>query len=483
VDQLVVTYPKSIPSTSEANHYGFNKVFSKCAESLENGRRLENLSWRLWNRETFCCDHQAPTAQEPISIKKPKRQESDTYPDLPQLSSSVDSAPSEDELPVQRSDAVGIESKRPCIIRSDSSSDRYRGKEKHMTPVNLAKIMEDIDRNKSEAEEWKSQRDQMQRKAASMPTERVPAAMATLSKSAEEGSEPRSTHSVVRGFSPSRISSSYRSTTNITASTAPSPVKPAPVPSQRRKPVFFIGSSSSSDDNLEDSYHAFRNSKYSREDKRTSFRQEVTTRHGYDDDSSDDDVVSESAIDDDDLEEWESSSESEHSSYDEDVMFKRVESRPELLASRRSLLSTMLHEPQRAAQLQAAASRSTPALRRTNSPREPPLNVSIKEEHEFPGSKPIRRSNTAQPLALSPRTTRRNMLATELTESLRKHLLWERQQKNTTASAHLKRRHTAADVTRLVEYPQLRGKGHTSKNNSWNNPFDEGQYEYHAAGW
>lgn len=32
-------------------------VFSKCAESLENGRRLENLSWRLWNREVlYCCD-------------------------------------------------------------------------------------------------------------------------------------------------------------------------------------------------------------------------------------------------------------------------------------------------------------------------------------------------------------------------------------------------------------------------------------------
>ncbi|KAF8246763.1 DUF1752-domain-containing protein [Wilcoxina mikolae CBS 423.85] len=466
------------------NLFSMWTIFSKCAESLENGRRLENLSWRLWNRETFCCDHQAPiAAQEPISIKKSKRQESDTYADLPQLSSSVDSAPSEDELPVQRSDAVGIEGKRPCIIRSNSSSDRYRGKEKHMTPVNLAKIMEDIDRNKSAAEEWKSQRDQMQRKAASMPTERVPAAMAALSKSAEEGSEPRSTHSVVRGFSPSRISSSYRSTTNIAASTTPSPVKPAPVPSQKRKPVFFIGSSSSSDDNLDDSYHAFRNSKHSSGDKRTSFRPEVSTRHLYDDDSSDDDAVSESAIDDDDLEEWESSSESGHSSYDDSTMFKRVESRPELLASRRSLLSTMLHEPQRAAQLQAAASRSTPALRRTNSPREPPLNMSIKEENEFPGSKPIRRNNTAQPLALSPRTTRRNMLATELTESLRKHLLWERQQRNTTASAHLKRRHTAADVTKLVEYPHPRGKGYTSKNNSWNNPFDEGQYEYHAAGW
>ncbi|AOW04549.1 hypothetical protein B0I72DRAFT_142873 [Yarrowia lipolytica] len=33
-------------------------VFSKCAESLENGRRLENLSWRLWNRELlYCCDN------------------------------------------------------------------------------------------------------------------------------------------------------------------------------------------------------------------------------------------------------------------------------------------------------------------------------------------------------------------------------------------------------------------------------------------
>jgi hypothetical protein len=37
-------------------------------------------------------------------------------------------------------------------------------------------------------------------------------------------------------------------------------------------------------------------------------------------------------------------------------------------------------------------------------------------------------------MAHSPRTTRRNMLATELTESLRRHLLWERQQKSATAS-------------------------------------------------
>uniref|UniRef100_A0A060TFE4 ARAD1D22528p n=1 Tax=Blastobotrys adeninivorans TaxID=409370 RepID=A0A060TFE4_BLAAD len=28
-------------------------VFTKCAQSIENGRRLENMSWRLWNREVL----------------------------------------------------------------------------------------------------------------------------------------------------------------------------------------------------------------------------------------------------------------------------------------------------------------------------------------------------------------------------------------------------------------------------------------------
>lgn len=411
---------------------------------------------------------------------------------MPELSSSVVSAPSDDELPEQRSGAVGI--KRPCLTRSDSS----RGREKHMTPVHLAKIMEDMSHSKSAAEEWKAQCARMRRKASSMPTERVPAAMAALSKSCDDGTEAKSTHSVVRGFSPSRVSSSYRSSANLAAAAsskvvvAPLPAKiatpaPKPVPAQapapstqkKKQPVFFFASSPSSDGSPDESYCSYRQPN----DKKTSFMDEVATRTLYDDDDSDDDEVSESAIDDDDLE-WESSSESGSSSYDDNSMFKRVESRPNLIASRRSLLSTMLHEPERAAHLASVASKSTPALRRCNSPREPPLGTPASREDEVPGSKPIRRINTAlHPLALSPRTTRRNMLATELTESLRKHLLWERQQKNTTASAHLKRRYTAADVTKLADYPQPRGKGCTSKNNSWNNPFDETQYEYHAAGW
>jgi hypothetical protein len=475
-------------------HLRKKKVFSKCAESLENGRRLENLSWRLWNRETFCCDDGilAPSPPSAIPIRKSMRHGTEAYSDsMPELSSSVESL-SDDELPKVRSDVGG---ERPRLIRSDSSL--YRGKEKHMTPVDLARIMGDIDRNGASAEEWRAQLQRTQRKASSMPTERVPAAMAALMKNTEDGTEPmsaRSTHSVVRGFSPSRISSSYRSAVNVAISPIQSPVKPAtptpapvsaPAPKKgKSKPVFFIGSSSSSDDDPDDSYHSYRETtRNSNGNKKTSFRDEVATRTVYeDDDDSDDDGVSESAIEDDDLE-WESSSDSGSSSYDDGALFKRVESRPELLASRRSLLSTMLHEPQRAAQLANAASRSTPALRRCNPPRELLLAVNAREESDFPGSKPIRRNNSAHPLALSPRTTRRNMLATELTESLRKHLLWERQQKNTTASAHLKRRHTAADVTKLVDYPQPRSKGYTSKTNSWNNPFEEVPYGYHAAGW
>jgi hypothetical protein len=107
-------------------------------------------------------------------------------------------------------------------------------------------------------------------------------------------------------------------------------------------------------------------------------------------------------------------------------------------------------------------------------------------------------------IAHSPRTTRRNMLATELTESLRRHLLLERQQKTTSATTPFRRRHTAHDMANLQEYPgpqngtirnavrnnnnnignnQVSKDKETSKNNSWNHYFDYGPWEYHDKGW
>jgi hypothetical protein len=88
--------------------------------------------------------------------------------------------------------------------------------------------------------------------------------------------------------------------------------------------------------------------------------------------------------------------------------------------------------------------------------------------------------------ALSPRTTRRNMLATELTESLRRHLLWERQQKSSTANAVLKRRHTSHDVANLKQYPEkvCMKTSEDDDANSWNQYFAKEQFNgYHSKGW
>ncbi|CAG9955952.1 unnamed protein product [Clonostachys rosea f. rosea IK726] len=88
--------------------------------------------------------------------------------------------------------------------------------------------------------------------------------------------------------------------------------------------------------------------------------------------------------------------------------------------------------------------------------------------------------------ALSPRATRRNMLATELTESLRRHLLWERSQKFSTANAVLKRRHTSHDVAYLKQFPEKSCMKKTEDVNasSWNQYFVKETFDgYHSKGW
>jgi hypothetical protein len=247
--------------------------------------------------------------------------------------------------------------------------------------------------------------------------------------------------------------------------------------------------------------------------KQTSFKEEVATRTIHEDQVIDDDVfetdeeddIDESAIDDDDdSSDWEDSNEeSGKSSIDEKTFFQRVDSRPNL-TSRRSLITTMLHQNDRATALANAASKSTPAMQRsrTSSPQGPSFAVSPESDDGTPlmmkGQKPgqeIVRSE-AQPIimtttnvtphqvALSPKTTRRNMLQTELTASLRRHLLWERQQKNQTATAVLKRRHTAHDVSNLKQYPEKVHLGTDDKDNygSWNQYFG-GVGDYYSKGW
>ena len=163
-------------------------------------------------------------------------------------------------------------------------------------------------------------------------------------------------------------------------------------------------------------------------------------------------------------------------------LFKRVDLKPNLV-SRISLLTTQLNESDRKFAYAAQASKAPQLQRsRTRILHGPSTGTSPEDEEDarMTRSKPIIMTTTnTHPSTLSPRTTRGNMLATELTGSLRKHVLWERQQMSTTATAVLRRRHTGLDVTNLPEYPGAT-KG---RDNSWDHFFENGLSEYHQTGW
>ena len=72
-------------------------MFTKCGDSLENGRRLENISWRLWHRSTFTLDdppklrHRDLRGSLDFSSSVPSN---DGQRAMPELSHSVDSVES-----------------------------------------------------------------------------------------------------------------------------------------------------------------------------------------------------------------------------------------------------------------------------------------------------------------------------------------------------------------------------------------------------
>ncbi|KAM0699304.1 hypothetical protein Q7P36_001351 [Cladosporium allicinum] len=544
----------TIDTRSVENLFGMWSLFSKTSHAMEDGKRLENLSWRLWNRETFCCA-QPDRLSPPANSFKPHAATTDIP--LPDLSSSLESAVS-DELDL-------MPQARPELTRHLSTESRTRGGEKHITPVDLEKIVISIKESQhlervefvmpassfkpepvvapvtSVSQDFsKISFDEPATNTAStesiapdsvaptpIPTAAVPiSSTSTLnthnshmshdrSGSQESSSTEMSTHSIVRGFKPGGATSSYRSQTNLAAQ--PTPIlktSPKYQPSHpKKKPAMFtIGTSSGEDESSLDS-HMYKSSlseslKNREAKKQTSFKDEVAigraaSRHSPVFESDDEDEeISESAIDDDDdSSDWEDSDDNNSgpsSVNDRDTpLFQRVDSQANL-TSRRSMLTTLMHEPDRAKAMANEASRSTPALRRsrTTTPNGPSVAGSpVPSMHlqapiqESSRSKPIimTTSNTMpnQQLALSPRTTRRNMLSTELTESLRKNLLWERQHRSTGNLTALKRRHTSTDVKNLKQQPEpapVFSSTHGAK--KFNNDFfNAGLQEYHAKGW
>ncbi|KAJ5196170.1 hypothetical protein N7449_006649 [Penicillium cf. viridicatum] len=562
--------------------HGMWMVFSKCADYMDQGRRLENLSWRLWTRETFCVEPEKCNRTSNLPLLRSEAG------DLPELSASVESAASDQaeriEAHIKR---PKFSDYRPAVVREDSLASLGRGKEKHITSLDLERMVLNIKEKKQleprphPVEPAAPVVDITPRPSTPTPT---PPAVSTArhvphfsvrptpyphestescSTTAPEGNESDAAQvnasdtsvsssgilpsrpelikstSIVRGFSPSHISSSFRSQPRL--SIDPSPSRSAtqlrPSPLKKKGGMFTLGGSSGDDD--ESSFEERMVPQAAQENatggglkpkinnpdstkKTASFSNQVSSHiipNSRDISRSDedaietDDEVSESAIEDDEDSDWEDSiTEGGESSVDEQGgMFQRVDSRPNLV-SRRSMLTMMMHQP---ARMQGNAFRSSPALQRSRltSPSGPsiPQSPPDKEEEslvmrgpDVPRSKPIvMNTNASQSMAHSPRTTRRNMLATELTESLRRHLLWERQQKSATANAFLKRRHTAHDMKNLKEYPGPKGphKGvgpnqasaeadpnaassDLGKNGSWTNyTTDYGPWEYHVKGW
>lgn len=510
---------------------------------MEDGKRLENLSWRLWNRETFCC---SPQAKYNLS------QRAKHIPNPPALSSSVSSNDSDFEQASPPSPIV-----RPELRRSHSSDHRSRGHEKHITPDDLEKMVMTIQEKKNlePLSPLSLPTPSLNRQSPSEPTPTValetspfnnaqpsaayldPTTRALDSSNSDlgsNGSNPlggmvssesstteMSAHNVVRGFDPSKMSS-YRSQTQLAAPPATilknSPqyraehaMRPVPTP-KKKGAMFTLGGSSGEEDSSLESHmgrsgvSSLARSIHKPSQKHTSFKDIVNSRaitespvFEESDDEEDEEDGYENVIEDDDEDssDWEDDDvvESANSSADEKGLFKRVDSRPDI-ASRRSMLTTMMHEPDRAKALANVASRSSPALRRSRqtSPNGPSATPPPRMQEYIPRSGPEQPTQpqpimvntpTGQQLALSPRTTRRNMLSTELTESLRKNLLWERQHKSSNNLAAMKRRHTSHDIKNLKQQPEPAPvmSIQNDKKNFDNDYFHAGLQEYHARGW
>ncbi|CAL8578977.1 hypothetical protein XPA_004741 [Xanthoria parietina] len=536
-----------IDTRNAENLYSMWSVFSKCAESIEDGRRLENLSWRIWNRQTLCCDPQPRLATTPPSHCKPQW----ATLDVPDLSASVDSISSDEDDQTEgeeSSHTAPMDIQVPRICDPESRIEPGKGREKHITSLKLERMVVSIKEKRTITPLSPSITDAVPQlfpsatMAATPSSTTIDAPLDSSDSSAstapltgsdsdhsmktrtasDTSAELLASHSIVRGFSPSHISSSYRSSTHL----APSPIPAKSIAHGKNaesKPsgMFLLGGSSGEEDSsfddqmLSQPKHSSLTAglkKSLHQKKQTSFKDEVESRtinnrsHEDEDvfESDDEEADFESAIKDDEEEEteeddgsdWEDSvSETAEPPANEKPTFQRVDSRPNLM-SRRSLLTTLMNQPDRAAAFANMASKSTSALRRSrrSTPNAPSTGTSpevepsgaLRGSHLTPSKPIIMTTSNTHPPALSPRSTRRHMLATELTESLRKHLLWERQQKSTTANAFLKRRHTAHDIANLQEYPGTKGEAKSrdeSKTSSLNQYFDHGLSEYNQAGW
>ncbi|KAL9047714.1 MAG: hypothetical protein Q9162_007963 [Coniocarpon cinnabarinum] len=526
-------------------------AFSKTSHVVDQGERLRNLSWRLWNRERLCCLRN----QRPIQRSAPTPQNtpaSSVHSSIPQLSTSVESS-SSTESEEDTAATSALSASGSIAIRKD----QRQPQERHITPLDLRNMVHSI-----------KQPHEFHRQARTMPPSRATEASrpaptgsnlaaapsprhvvtesstSTVATAATDSftsaggksdttasSNTSSQHSIVRGFTPGPSGvTSYTSKIQMAPQPQPQPIlkKPSvslPGLSQKKSNgMFMLGCSSGSggsgeeEESLRDSVisRSLRSSGGSSKlnpapKKQTSFKDEVAVMKPNahedaavfdesDDEDGSDSEVSESAIEEEDDDAWEdegSDTQPSEPQKKDEMKFYRVDSAAHL-PSRKSALTLTL-EGQRNNTLYA-----TPTYKRsrTSTPNGPSMPGSPEADsqlemraHQMGASKPIIHTTTntqALPPLTSPRTTRRNMMNGELSESLRKHMLSERQQRNPLQidPTQMRRAHTAYDVPRMGklpehgEAPKAAGNGDLkNKSAQWDHYFEQRSSDYHEAGW
>ncbi|OAA38907.1 hypothetical protein ISF_09871 [Cordyceps fumosorosea ARSEF 2679] len=409
-----------------------SEVDTAWTDSLEQGRRVENVIWKVWQREQLVDDEKRPytSATAHTSPLTPPS----CPQDLPQLSGSIDSLFGEDATEsVCEFAPMGI---RPRIHRPDSTSSHGR-RNHHIIPDDLKKIVVSIVNDTA---------------PLSAPTATSPLApkkeTAPIAPAPTAAEPTTNIATKTRALMPSELpvhdSSPQPSQIEVTSPESEAAPAHQSVAQKKAAAKFALGGSCSSSEQRSDSSGSASTKSDIQPAKpvlaesiaSTSRKSQPEADCAIDSDT-DDDYVGKSAVDDDDSSDWEDSTEESGKSSVDEKFFQRIE--PEVnLISRPSLISLMFDNK-----------RITLGASPNNSDEGP---LMMKDMRPVSAQPIIAPTNKHPQAGLSPRTTRRNMLATELTESLRRHLLWERQQKTSTANAVLKRRHTSHDVANLKQF-------------------------------
>ncbi|KLP23465.1 Uncharacterized protein LW94_13264 [Fusarium fujikuroi] len=348
-------------------------VFSRYPDFVDQGRRLENLSWRFWQRETFVADNEEKTSPTTQTLPENIASESGIS-DLPELSGSVESLLDEEAVQSPPVPAQ-LEIARPRVQCQVSCASTRSKRERHISSDDFGKMAVSIAGDKGPlpaprhdapvAKKSLPVSPALERSGSNTAESKLPAKSITASK----GSSQPSSQSLMRGFWPSQIPPPQTILGAAPSSDEIQESQSSPVSSKQgqslrpiaRKPVFQIGGSSEEDGCLQ-----------------SAMDDEAAV------DSDTDDYIDESAIDDDDdSSDWEDATEESDKSSMDNKFFQRVDSKLNL-ASRQSLITLMLAQNDCARTLGNHASQSMLAIPRSPLANDSSLSASPIDTDEAP---------------------------------------------------------------------------------------------------